>query len=517
MSQEARMKEAMQRVASLSALQADKGLRVDVGDKKILLIRDGEAVCAYSAVCPHAGGPLEEGALCNGRIVCPWHKGTFRVSDGALLEPPPLDPLARYPVRVEGDDVFLSPVEIVEPETKAPSEARTFALVGAGAAGATAAAALREFGFGGRIVLVGRESGLPFDRTVLSKFVVAGQMPPAESPPLRPEGYYEEQRIERVQAEVRRLDAARREIVLADGKTLTFDSALIATGGVPKPLDIPGADLPGVHMLRSREDASAILADIRRGARAVILGSSFIGLEIASCLREQEVHVSVASPEAIPFARQFGDRVGALVRALHEEHGVEFHAETRAAHIEGAKRAEAVVLENGRRLPADFVVVGVGVRPATDFVVGVERGEDGGLPVDASMRVAPNLYAAGDIAALPLPGGGRRRIEHWRVAQQQARAAARNMLGGAAAIDEPPFFWTYHYGRNFEYLGYAATWDEEIVSGALDRYSFVVLLLRDKQVAAAVACGRERTTAVLAERMRAPLPANEALRIIEST
>ena len=176
------------------------------------------------------------------------------------------------------------------------------------------------------------------------------------------------------------------------------------------------------------------------------------------------------------------------------------------------------MLEDGRRLPADLVVVGVGVRPATDFVEGVERAKDGGLPVDASMRVAQDVYAAGDIAAFPLPPDGTRtRIEHWRVAQQQARVAAANMLGGSAAYDGVPFFWTYHYGQNFEYLGHAETWDEEVVEGEIERQNFVALLLRRKRVAAVVACGRQRTTAALAERMREPLPVDEALKIIEAT
>jgi nitrite reductase/ring-hydroxylating ferredoxin subunit len=268
----------VEKVADLSELRADRGLRVEIGDKKILLVRDGDDVHAYSAVCPHAQAPLEEGAVCNGRIVCPWHKATFRVSDGALLEPPALDGLARYPVRVDGEDVFVDPTEIELPKPTAPPEQRTFLIVGAGAAGATAAAALREFGFGGRILLVGGEPGLPFDRTCLSKFVVAGQMPLSEIPLLRPEEFYQGHAIERIEAEISRLDVARREAILADGRRLTFDSTLIATGGVPKPLEIPGAHLSGVCMLRSRADASAILADVRRGARAVILGSSFIGL-----------------------------------------------------------------------------------------------------------------------------------------------------------------------------------------------------------------------------------------------
>ena len=510
------MSDVLQKVASLKALPTDRGVRVDIGDKKILLVRDGEDVRAYAAVCPHAQGPLEEGAVCEGRIVCPWHKATFRVSDGALLEPPALDGLARYPVQVEGDNILVSPTEMTEPKKSVPHDQRVFLIVGAGAAGATAAEALREFGFGGRIVLLGREPGLPYDRTSLSKFVVAGQMAPAEVPPLRPTDFYDEQRIERLEAEVQRMDVARREVVLADGRTLSFEAALIATGAVPKPLEIPGAGLPGVHSLRSLEDASALLADIRKGARAVILGSSFIGLEVASSLREQGVDVSVVSPEAQLFARQFGARIGRVLRALHEEHGVQFHLEHQAARIEGEKRVASVVLDDGRRLPADFVVVGVGVRPTTEFVVGVEREKDGGLPVDASMRVARDVYAAGDIAALPLAGGKRRRIEHWRVAEQQARVAARNMLGGESAFEGPPFFWTYHYGQNFEYLGQADAWDEEVVTGDLEARNFVALLLQGGHVAAVVACGRERATAALSERMRAPLSGNEALEIIKS-
>jgi NADPH-dependent 2,4-dienoyl-CoA reductase/sulfur reductase-like enzyme len=342
-------------------------------------------------------------------------------------------------------------------------------------------------------------------------------MSPSETPLLRPKEFYEARAIERIETEVSRMDVARRNVILADGRTLICDSALIATGGVPKRLDIPGANLPGVHMLRSREDASAILADVSRGVRAVIFGSSFIGLEVASSLREQDAEVSVVSPEAAPFVRQFGERIGKSFRALHEAHGVQFHA-AQATKLEGRERVDAVVLEDGRRLPADLVVVGVGVRPATDFVEGVARAKDGGLPVDASMRVAQDVYAAGDIAAFPLPHDGTRtRIEHWRVAQQQARVAAENMLGRRAAYDGVPFFWTYHYGQNFEYLGHADKWDEEVVKGDLERQDFVALLLQRKRVAAVVACKRERTTAVLAERMRKPLPVDDALKIIEST
>ncbi len=507
----------MQKVTTLAALREDRGLRVEIREEKILLIRDGDAVRAYSALCPHAGGPLEEGAVCNGRIVCPWHKGTFRLSDGALLEPPALDGLTRYPVRVDGENVLVSPEKIVAPSPSPSDDGRVLLIVGAGAAGAAAVAALREFGFGGRLLLVGQEPGLPFDRTSLSKFVVAGQMKPDETPPLRPETFYPDHRIERIEAELQQLDVPRRRATLSDGRTLGFDAALIATGSVPRSLEIPGANLPGVHVLRTRQDAAAILGGVRRGAGAVILGSSFIGLEVASCLREQEMAVSVVAPEEVPFARQFGERIGRSFRSLHEAHGVRFHLGARAARLDGEDQVEAVMLQDGSRLAANLVVIGVGVRPATEFVEGVARAEDGGLPVDAEMRVADAVYAAGDIVTFPLPRGGPRvRVEHWRVAQQQARIAARNMLGGHAVYDGVPFFWTYHYGKRFEYLGHADTWDDVVIEGDLDRQDFVALLVQGGAVGAVVACGRERETAILAEHMRTPLPTSTALHIIRA-
>jgi NADPH-dependent 2,4-dienoyl-CoA reductase/sulfur reductase-like enzyme/nitrite reductase/ring-hydroxylating ferredoxin subunit len=508
---------AVRQVAKLAALRQDRGFRVEIGGKTIMLVRDGDAVRAYSALCPHAGGPLDEGAVCDRRIVCPWHKGTFRLSDGSLLEPPALEGLARYPVEIDGDDVLVSPEKIVAPRSSPPADARVMLIAGAGAAGAAAASALRDFGFGGRIVMVGREPGPPFDRTSLSKFVVAGKMPPEETPPLRPAAFYSDEHIERIEAELQRLDVVQRQATLADGRTIQFDAGLIATGAVPRALDLPGAELAAVHVLRTRQDAAAILSDVRRGTPAVILGSSFIGLEVASCLRDQAMAVSVVSPEEVPFARQFGERIGRSFQALHEAHDVRFHLGTQAVRLEGPGRVERVVLRDGSVLPAHLVVIGVGVRPATEFVEGIAREKDGGLPVDATMRLADQIYAAGDIAAFPLPGGGPRvRVEHWRVAQQQARIAARNMLGGDAAYDGVPFFWTYHFGKRFEYLGHAEKWDEVVIEGDLDRQDFVALLVRGGMIGAIVACGRERETAILAERLRRPVSADTALRIIRA-
>jgi NADPH-dependent 2,4-dienoyl-CoA reductase/sulfur reductase-like enzyme len=331
---------------------------------------------------------------------------------------------------------------------------------------------------------------------------------------LQPEEFYEAHQIERVTGEIERLDVLEKQATLADGTRLPFDTALICTGAVPSRLDIPGGDLPGVHSLRSLADAALIVRDLRAGARAAILGSSFIGLEAACGLREQTLEVSVASPEAVPFARQFGGEIGSAIRALHEANGVQFHSGTRAVRIEGEGRVNTVVLDNGTRLAADIVLVAIGVKPATAFVQGVERGQDGGLVADATMQIGPDVFVAGDVASFPLPrNGGRARIEHWRVAQQQARIAARNIAGQRATYDGVPFFWTYHYGKRFEYLGHADAWDEVVIDGDLHRQKFLAFLCQRGLVRAVVACERERETAVLIDAMRRELPQGEATRL----
>jgi NADPH-dependent 2,4-dienoyl-CoA reductase/sulfur reductase-like enzyme/nitrite reductase/ring-hydroxylating ferredoxin subunit len=498
----------MQKVAILSALPRDRGLAVERDGQSVLLVRDGDAVRAYGGKCPHAGAPLDQGAICEHRIICPWHKAAFSLSDGSLLEPPALQALPRFEVALSGDDILLGG-EIAPPPARAGEAGGTILIAGAGAAGVAASVSLREFGYGGRILLVGREPGLPYDRTALSKFVLAGQMPPADVPPLQRASFYRDHRIDRVESAITRLDVSTCHAVLADGQTIAFETALLATGAAPVPIKLPGAGLRGVHTLRSRADAAAILASLQGAARAVILGSSFIGLEAACGLRAQERDVTVISPEAIPFAHQFGSEIGLSVRALHERHGVRFLT-GKAARIEGDGAVRQVVLENGTILPADIVLVAVGVRPVTDFVTGLRREADGGLRVDAGMRVTGNIYAAGDIASFPLAlGTGRARIEHWRVAQQQGRIAARNMAGGEARYDGVPFFWTYHYGERYEYLGHADEWDEIVTDGDIGATNFLALLCLRGMVVAAVACGRERETATLIERMRRPMTAQE--------
>lgn len=517
----------MQKVASLAGLRSGVPTRVQAGETAILLIRDDDGVRAFGADCPHAGAPLDEGAICHGRLVCPWHKATFDIRNGALLEPPALQGLPRYSVEVEGDDVLVSataddPLPAAQVDGENSRKNQTFAIVGGGAAGAAACASLREFGFAGRLVLIDAETDVPYDRTALSKFVPAGELKPDDVYPLLPDDFFGTHHVECLRGQVMKLDAHAREITIDGAQTLRYDAALVAPGSVPKAPNIRGLDDPAVRertvMLRNLDDARRLDGLADKGGHAVVIGSSFIGLEVASALRKRKLQVTVVAPESTPFAAQFGDAIGAHFQRLHEQNGTTFRLDTQVEAIDAAGAQLSVHLQGRETLKCDFVVIGTGVQPTTEFLKGVDRNDDGGVDVDESMRVADALYAAGDIAAARFgPGAQRIRIEHWRVAQQQARAAARAMLGLKAAQAAVPFFWTYHYDKQFDYVGHvrAGEWDQQLTVGSLDNDDFVTLFARNGQVLAVLACNRERAVAVLAEAMRETLSVDAAKNLID--
>ncbi|WP_433738096.1 FAD-dependent oxidoreductase [Pseudomonas putida] len=503
----------LHRVARFADIPDNRGLEVRIADSKILLLKVGDQMRAYQGECPHAGAPLVDGALCNGRLTCPWHKAQFRIEDGGLCEPPALDNLKRYPIEVRDGEVWVDDQPLADAHTPPADDERTFVIVGAGAAGTAAASALREKGFGGRVLLIDRECAAGYDRTVLSKFVISGETPPDDVPPLRDEDFYKQQRIERINAAVTDLDSQGQTLHLSDGQSLDYDAALLATGGTPKQLEIPGADLPQVFVLRSREHAQQILQSAKPGQRAVIIGDSFIAMESASSLRQYGLDVTVLARAPVPLAKQFGETVGQAILALHQANGVVFHTEGEATQIEGANKVEAVRLSNGTRLPADLVLAGIGVSPATAAFADLPTEKDLSLRVDGGMRVTDGLWAAGDIATFPLNGQSLR-IEHWRLAQQQARIAAANMLGGDEHYLDVPYFWTWHFGKNYDYLGHAQAGDDVEFKGDPFNPPFIGLFGKNGVVTAVVACDEEQTVAMLAERMKQPLAVDEAWRLI---
>jgi NADPH-dependent 2,4-dienoyl-CoA reductase/sulfur reductase-like enzyme len=296
---------------------------------------------------------------------------------------------------------------------------------------------------------------------------------------------------------------------------LSYDTAVLATGATRNVPNIPGVRLSGVYPLRTRQDAAYIVASARPGAQAVIVGSSFIGLEAASALRERGLNVTVVAPEPIPFERQFGAEIGSMFRHLHEANGVRFRLQAKIEGFTGRETVDGVLLEGGERLAADVVVLGVGVTPATSFVEGVQKAHDGGIVVDGTLRAAEGLYVVGACASFPYKGD-QIRIEHWRVAQQHGRIAAENIAGMPRRYDTVPFFWTYHFGKCFEYIGHPPGWDRTHLDGNLSTQNFIALQIQEEHVVGIIACQRERTTAILIERKREPLTAAEGMNLLRA-
>ena len=457
----------------------------------VVLVRTGEEVRALGATCTHYGGPLSEGLVVGGTLRCPWHHARFDLGTGDALGAPALSPVACYEVQRRDERVTVGPKKS-QPEAKAPPfSPRAVVIIGAGAAGAAAAERLRSLGCTGTITLVGDEAPGPVDRPNLSKDYLAGTAP-EEWLPLRTREFYEKIGIDlRIGDAASELDPARKTVTLASGQTLSYDALLLATGARPVDLALGQASSsPRVFTLRTPADAHAIIAAASTARRAAVTGSSFIALEAAASLRARGLEVDVVRRDRWPLERVLGEEVGRFVQNLHEEHGVQFHrmASPRAIGSQG------VEFEDGRTLPADLVVLGVGVRPRTDLAEKAGLHVENGIIVDTYLRTsAPGIWAAGDSARYPEPRlGVSVRIEHWVVAQRQGQAVARDMLGLGEPFLDVPFFWSQHYDVRLAYVGHAESWDTVEVSGSLATRDATVAYRRAGRVLAVLTVGRDR-------------------------
>ena len=484
--------------AKLSEIAPGTMKEVSVGDTKVLLTRVGDACHAIGAHCTHYGAPLVDGALVGDRIICPWHHACFNARNGNMEEPPALDSLPNFPVTVDGDDIYVE-VSHDAPDRRSPAayhggdDPRTFVIVGGGAAGYMAAQTLRAEGFGGQVVMITQEDRLPYDRPNLSKDYLHGHADP-EWMPLRPDDFYGEQGIETLRGHrVTSVQQDKKAVLLDNGEEVLYDSLLIATGGIPRELRIPGSDLTGIHILRSFESADEIISDAKEAKSAVVIGGSFIAMEGASGLKQRGLDVTVVAPDKTPFERTLGREIGGLFQRVHEENGVKFKLGSAVSKFEKSGDQLKVILDNGDAILADLVIVGVGVRPATDLLEGIELHKDGGVIADKHLRIAESIYAAGDIVHFPDPRTGEsNRIEHWRTALQQGMTAARNMLGRGKVFDAVPFFWTTQFDVTLNYVGHAMAWDRIDHEGDLEKKDFLARYVKDGKVVAVAGMNRDR-------------------------
>jgi apoptosis-inducing factor 3 len=460
----------------------------------VLLARRGDEYFAIGAECSHYHGPLAEGLMVDDTVRCPWHHACFSLRTGEAVRAPALSPVACWATEVRAGKVVVLGKVVPKPAAGAASlttaaPPQKIVIVGGGAAGLAAAEMLRRQRYQGSIVMLSDDDTPPVDRPNLSKDYLAGNAP-EEWVPLREEGFYAEQEIDlRLKVSVTGLDAGARELELGDGSKLAYDRLLLATGAEPVRLPIPGSSLPHVHTLRTLADSRAIIAQAATARSAVVMGASFIGLEVAAALRTRGIEVHVVAPEKRPMERVLGPQLGDFVRQLHEEHGVIFHLGDTASAID----ARQVMLNSGGTIAADLVVVGVGVRPRLALAEKAGLTLERGVVVDACLQTSvPGIYAAGDIARWPDPHSGEAiRVEHWVVAQRQGQTAALNMLGAQEKFDAVPYFWSQHYDVPINYVGHAESWDDIAVDGDIAGRDCTLRYLRQGRVLAVASIYRD--------------------------
>ena len=480
--------------AGIAVTEVSEGklLAGHVGEEAVLLTRQGDEWFAIGAVCSHYSGPLAEGLMVGDTVRCPWHHACFSLRTGQALRPPALNDVPCWEVEQKGNMVFVrgkaprpGPRAASQPSSRPSPE--SIVIVGAGAAGNSAAETLRRDGYQGPITLFDPDPDAPYDRPNLSKDYLAGSAQ-EDWIPLHPPEFYAERNIRIVRDHrVTALEPGRHQVRLDDGSTHEYGALLLATGATP--VRLPQSN-SSIFYLRTLRDSKAIIAASASARRVIILGASFIGLEVAASLRARKLEVHVIAPDRRPLERVMGPELGEFIRKLHEEHGVNFHLEQTAKEFAPGE----VVLENGDRLKADLIVAGIGVRPNLELAERAGLALDRGVVVDPFLQTsAADVFAAGDIARWPDPHTGERiRVEHWVVAERQGQAAARNMLGQQLAFDAVPFFWSQHYDVPINYVGHAERWDRLQIDGDIDARDCSVQFIRGDRVLAAATIYRDR-------------------------
>jgi len=456
--------------------------------EQVLVARRGDELFAIGATCTHYGGPLAKGLLVDCTVHCPWHHARFDLRTGEAIAAPALNNVACYKIDKREAQFFVTSKIDEKPVRKPKSSPASVVIVGAGAAGGAAAEMLRREGYDRPVRLIGADEFLPYDRPNLSKDYLAGTAS-EEWIPLRSADFYREQKIDTfTNTSVTAIDPQEKKVTLTDGRSLGYGALLLATGAEPVRLAIPGGDLPHVYYLRTLTDSRRIIDKAKSSKRAVVIGASFIGLEVAWSLRERKLEVAVVGKGSLPLEKVLGGELGTVIRETHEANGVKFHLGRKPTAIQDRH----VELDAGTKLDCDLVVVGIGVRPNTAIAKQAGIATDNGVLVDEFLKTnVPGIFAAGDIARWPDPRAGRIRVEHWVVAQRQGQTAARNILGADEAFNLPPFFWSNHFDLHIHYVGHGGGDDRTTVSGNVRAKDASVIFRADENVTAVASIGRD--------------------------
>jgi NADPH-dependent 2,4-dienoyl-CoA reductase/sulfur reductase-like enzyme/nitrite reductase/ring-hydroxylating ferredoxin subunit len=473
----------------------------------VILARVGGTFFAIGGKCTHYGASLGDGMIEGETVRCPWHHACFNLRNGAAVGGPALLDLPAYETVVENESVHVVGVksavdtatlsrgpgksrapERVTLAPASPPHPSSVVIIGAGAAGNACAEMLRRENYRGPLVLIDPDTDAPYDRPNLSKDYLAGSAP-EEWLPLHPQEFYEQQEVAFRRGRIKSIDRSTGSVIFEDATALPYGTLLIATGASPVRLDIPGGNR--LLYLRSLADCRAVIDAAKGTKSAVVIGASFIGLEVAASLRTRGLNVSVVGLEAVPLEKVLGPDLGGLVRNVHEKKGVRFFLKRSVASISGDK----AILDDGTSLDADLVVAGIGVRP------NVQIAEECGLTIDKGIAVNeflqssdPKIFAAGDVARFPdAHTGSRIRIEHWVVAERQGQVAALNILGAKTRFDDVPFFWSAHYDAlTIRYTGHAESWEKTEIEGSVDEMDCSVSFIHNGRRTAVATINRDK-------------------------
>lgn len=473
----------------VDAIPAEGKLLGTVGEEDVLLVRRGERLFAVGAFCTHYHGPLADGLVVGDQVHCPWHHACFDLETGEALHAPALDPISCWKVTIEDGKAFVREKKIPAPLQTTISEPSSILIVGGGAAGLAAAEMLRRKGYSGLLRMISADTAPPCDRPNLSKDFLAGNAPD-DWIPLRAPEWYVEKKIElKLGVQVSNLDTKAKTVRTKSGEAYEYGALLLAPGAEPRQINVKGADPSRVLYLRSFADSKRIIQAASEKNKVVVVGASFIGLEVAASLRTRGLSVDVVAPDSVPMEKVMGPELGKFIQGLHESHGVRFHLGRTVTSMEDSH----VLLSDGERLEADFLVLGVGVAPSLDLAKGAGLGIDRGILVNEYLETsAPGVYAAGDAARWPDTRSGQKiRVEHWVVAERQGQTAAKNMLGMRERFDAAPFFWSQHYDLAINYVGHAEKWDSIQLDGDIQKRDCAATFVRAGKKVALVTIGRD--------------------------